>query len=345
MADVAEYLAGQKPQLGAGVSAGWKLLSQNETLTFTKYVRCVLPFDGFVFWVRADLLSKSALFNAGAFNAAPFGKAPQIISPAATLTCEGSLHISTEIRQEETKTPSTNRVVLTTGQQIQDFNQVGPNVLFLCSIEETQFAFSAQGFWYEEANTWHYTGNAIYSDMTPQIINNRAAFDSMDVVVSNSLPLWLALNSYVPPYPAQPQYPTVPLWPSMLVPQNAVPPYGSVHVLPETTRAMTARSYLSANVSHYQLARETVRVTLKGLRNFSAQDFIDFVFQYTVDWELFGIAGMPIVRDEKVGQVELTALSMTKAIDFEINYTQTRQNNLVRQLILSAPVTFIQQEP
>jgi hypothetical protein len=345
MASVGEFLEGQKPQLGATISAGWKQLSQNESVTFTKYVRTVLPLDGFVFWVRADLLSKGALFNAAAFNRLRFGAPSRVITPAATLEIEGSLHIATELRQDETKTFSSNSVLFTTDQQIQDFNEIGLNVLFICAIEETQFAFSSQGAFYEEANTWHYVGTAVYSDMLPQIIDTPAGFDTKNVVVSNSLPLWLALNSYVPPYPAQPLYPTVQLWPSFLVPQNVIPPFGSVHVLPETTRAFTARSFLSSNVSHYQPARETVRITLKGMRNFSAQDFIDFVLQYTEDWEFFGIANMPIVRDERLGQVELNAISETKVIDFEVNYNQTRQNNLVRQLILSAVVNIFPEEP
>lgn len=338
MASIDELLETQRPQLGAAVDVGWKTLSQWEEFTFTKYVRTVLPFDGYVFWVRADVLSKGALFNASALNTGPFNAASRQITAASTLVVPGSLHVATDVHQEETKTFAVNRVVLTTDKEIQDFNQAGPNVLFLCTVGETQFSFSGQGAFYDEARTWHYHGNAVYSDMTPQIIDSPAGFDSKNVVVSNSLPLWLALNSYVPPYPAQPQYPTVTLWPSMLVPQNEPPPFASVHVLPETTRALTSRSFLSRDVSHYQLARETARVTLKGTRNFSAQDFVDFVFQYTEDWEFFGIANMPIVRDEKLGQVELTALSMTKTIDFEINYTQTRQNDLVRQLILEAVV-------
>lgn len=345
MANLEELLGSQRPQLGAAVDAGWKTLSQWETFTFTKYVRTVLPFDGYVFWLKADILSKGALFNASALNTTALGVASRTITSAPTLTVNGSLHIATELLQEESRTSSSNRVVLTTDKEIQDFNQAGPNVLFLCTVGEVQFAFSGQGAFYDEARTWHYHGNAVYSDLLPQIVDNPAAFDTKNVVVSNSLPLWLALNSYTPPYPAQPLYPTLTLWPSMLAPQNERPPYGTVHIIPDTTRPLTARPFLSRNVSHYQLARETARVTLKGLRNFSAQDFIDFVFQYTEDWEFFGIANMPIVRDQKLGQVELTALAESKAIDFEINYYQVRQNDLVRQLILQAVVNVYPQAP
>lgn len=338
MVNVTELLDSQKPQLGAGLSAGWKTLAQNEEFTFTKYVRVILPFDGYVFWVRADMLSKGALYNASAFNTVALNSIVRPITAAATFTVQGSLHIATEMRQQEPLTSSSSRVVLTTDKEVRDFSEVGQNVLFICTVRGTRFSFSSQGAFYDEAKTWHYAGNAIYSDFDPQIVDHPAAFDTKNVVVSNSLPLWLALNAYVPPYPVQPQYPTVTLWPSMLVPQNIVPPFASVHVLPETTRALTSRPFLARDVSHYQPARESVRVTLKGMRNFSAQDFIDYVYQYTEDWEFFGIANMPIVRDEKLGQVELTALSLTKVIDFEVNYNQTRVNNLVRQLILSAVV-------
>ena len=338
MASLEEYVGTQRPQLGAAVEAGWETLSQWGEITFTKYVRLVLPLDGFVFWVRADILSKSALLNAAALNTVPFNAPARVVTPASTLTVLASVHHATDLLQEETKTRTTNRVVVTTKQEIQDFNQIGPNVLFLCTLGEIQFAFSSRGYFYEQAQTWHYAGNAVYSDMASQIIDSPAGFDTANVVVSNSLPLWLALNSYVPVYPAQPVYPTLTLWPSFLAPQNEPPPYATVHVVPESTRALTAAAAHGRTMSHYQPARETVRVTLKGLRNFSAQDFIDFVTRYTLDYGTFGFANMPIVRDEKQGQVELTALSMTKTIDFDINYTQTRRNDLVRQLILKAVV-------
>ena len=55
--------AGGRGQMAAGLALGLETLSQNQTITFTRYHRLVLPMDGFVFWVKADLLTPSALLN------------------------------------------------------------------------------------------------------------------------------------------------------------------------------------------------------------------------------------------------------------------------------------------
>src|SRR6185437_7834030 len=310
MVSLSEALASQKPQLGAAVDAGWKTLAQDEQLTFAKYRRLILPFDGYVFWVREGALSKGAAGNTSPLNAWALNYPARVTTASPTLVVEGSIHVSSDLHQEEAKTYSVNRVVLTTDEEIQDLNALAPDELYICSYEETRFAFSSRGYFFDQAQTWHYAGAAVYSDMDPQIVDDPATFDSANVVVSNSLPLWLALNTYVPIYPLQPQQPSLTLWPSFLSPQNEAPPYATVHILPETTKALSAAPFFDKMMTHTQQARETVRVTLKGTRNFNAQDFIDVVSRYTVDYGTFGIANMPIVRDDKLGQVELTALSM-----------------------------------
>jgi hypothetical protein len=77
-------------QLGATLVAGERVLSENQTITFTKYIRLVLPIDGTVFWLRADLASPSALFNASRFSRAAFNAAPAQVYSAPTDTAHGS---------------------------------------------------------------------------------------------------------------------------------------------------------------------------------------------------------------------------------------------------------------
>jgi hypothetical protein len=50
---------------------------------------------------------------------------------------------------------------------------------------------------------------------------------------------------------------------------------------------------------------------------------------------------MPVIRDEKRTQTELGVIAMKKTFDIEVNYYQTRINNLARQFIQSAIPTFI----
>lgn len=308
-------------------------------VTFTKYVKLVLPLDGYVFWVRADLLSPSALFNSSAMNSAALGKAPVVVTPAATLVTDGSLHYATSLQQEEAEVSSTNRVLFTSKVLIEDFNQAGPFVLFIATYEGIDFAFGGRDWFYTQADIHHYYGNAVYNDMKPQLINALDGFDTRTAVASNSLPLWLGINGYAPIYPSPWAPVAFQLYPSFLSPLNLNPPYGIVHIEPSGTRAIQAFPTIARDGSHSQLVADRVRVTLWGTRNTDALDFIDSVNDYSLNTDHFGIMNMPVVRDEKRTQAELQAIAMKKTIEFDVSYYQTRANTVARQLITSAFTT------
>jgi hypothetical protein len=163
-------------------------------------------------------------------------------------------------------------------------------------------------------------------------------FDFLSAIVSNSLPLWLQLNGFVS---ANPTWfnPGVRLYPSSLSPLNLTPPFATVHIPAESTRALQAFPSFNRRLDHAQLVTERVRITLWGTRNFTALDFVDMVNQYSFDYDFFGIMGMPVVRDEHRTQAELQAKAMKKSIEFDISYYQRRANSVARQLILSAFTT------
>ncbi|MBL4028075.1 hypothetical protein H5I45_24615, partial [Escherichia coli] len=50
-------LQNAKTELNATLTQGLDDLSRFQVVTFTKYIRKVLPLDGFVFWVKASVLS------------------------------------------------------------------------------------------------------------------------------------------------------------------------------------------------------------------------------------------------------------------------------------------------
>src|SRR5208282_3876785 len=304
-------------QLAGDLAVGVTTLDLNQVVVFTKYVKVVLPLDGFVFWVKADLLSPSALLNAAVLNSFTPNQGRRVITPAATINARGSLHYATSQNQEEVATFAVNRVVFTSLQEIQDFNQIGPNVLFVAEFDGIRFAFNARSNFYKQANLYHYTGNALYSTMDTQLVDSPAQM-STQLVVSNSLPLWLALNGYNPGFgmfgcP-------VTLYPSFAVPDNLPPPYGTVHVLPESTQALSAAPLLDQTMGHTQLVRENVRITLYGLRNAEALTFQDCVNQYSLDTDNIGIMNMPTVRDDKKNQTEFVIPAIKKILDFEISY-------------------------
>ncbi len=186
-----------------------------------------------------------------------------------------------------------------------------------------QFSFSRRTGLNEPANLYHYTGEAIFPHMRSQIINSADDIDLSDVVVSSSLPIWLALNQYMPMFPA------------MLSTQNLSPPYATVKC--SNTSPIAGAFYLDEKQNQYQLVSEDVTLSVTGLRNASIEDFVRYVQDYTTgDAPEMGIMNIPVVQDERVTQNELNIIAMRKTIKFKINYYQQRMRNLARQLITSA---------
>lgn len=302
MPTIAESL-GNQSQLNSSLKAGLEVIDRGETVTFLRYDRVVIPLDGFIFWVQSA-------------------------DPTTTVVVSGSLHYATDLRQNEDETIAINRVVFTAEAEVQYFNLIGPDTIYIGSFEEIRFAFSQRQSFYEQAGIYHYVGDAIYPDMESQIINTGDPFDPSSVVVSNSLPIWLSLNGVMTVYP------------SFAIPNNAAPPYASIHIAPESTAALQSAPYIDQNSSHYQLATEQVRITIYGLRNADALSYQDYVFAYMANNDTLGLMNMPIVRDEKRTQAELAILAQKKSMIFEISYYQQTARDIARQLILSAIPNF-----
>jgi hypothetical protein len=307
------------------------------TYCFTQYVRVVLPLDGYAFWVRTNLVSPRALYNAIQPNSVSYNEW-SATPPPVTVNVKGTLHYATTEHQDQEKTYSSNRVTFNTMYRVEEFNAVNQNMIWIGEFRGVRYAFGMRENFFAQAGEYHYIGDALYSVMETQVIDDVSQFDQFQVV-SNSLPIWMSFNGYQTFYGIQ-QCP-IPIYPSYLVPSNLRPPFAAVHVIPEATTALGAAPFLGTTLSHYQLTRDLVRVTLYGASNRAAMDFMDFVNQYTLDTDCMGIMNMPIVRDEKEAQVELMILAKKKSAEFEVSYYQQQSRSIARQLILSAVPTFI----
>jgi len=314
MVDINEAVSG-KPPLGATLAAGVNFLSKRQTISFTLYKKLVLPADGFVFWVRADLT-------------------PPVPIEPITVDILGSLHYSTEVGQNEDATVAYNTIVFTSLLEIDIFRDIEPQTLYLATYEGIRFSFSSRGKFYQQADLYHYQGVAVSSVMETQIIDDMATLQSLEPIVTNSLPIWLAMVTYVPPYPTFTC--PFPLYPSFLVPENETPPFGSVHI--EDTKSMVESATIGPKSSSHQLASEIVRVTTYGVGNADIITFLNFVMQYSYDWNYIGIMNMPIISDEKRTQTELLAIAQKKVIEFKVSYLQHVARDIARQHILSCIV-------
>ncbi len=250
---------------------------------------------------------------------------------------KGSFHYATEIEQNEDSTYDTNQVVFTSLSEIQEFNQIGPDFMYVCHYGDLTFAFSSRARLYEQADLYHYRGNALFSKSATQIIENPSTFNP-SLVISNSLPIWLYMPLYVPPYPGFTC--PIPLYPSYLVDDNLPPPFGSVHI--EETETLEMSTFLGPRLQTANLCRDLVKVHLYGADNAVADNFMAFVEQYSADWMTIGFANSPNIKDEKAKQSEFRILSKYKSIEFLVNYLQGTSRDIARQFIEHARVQFYQ---
>jgi len=289
----------------------------------------VLP-AGSIAWVNA--------FTGGHQFTAVLQKQVDSVKLPTHVDVQGSLHYDSAVDQREDATVDSNTVIFSSLSEVQAFNQISANHLYIATYNDLRFAFSSRGFLYEQADLYHYVGKALFSTNQTQIVDDPADFKP-SLVVSNSLPIWLSMPGYVPPYPGF----TCPLmlYPSFLVDDNIEPPFGAVHIY--DTLALEQRPWIGRNSEAAQLCREKVRVTMYGADNAMASDFRDFVEQYSTDWMTIGIASVGAIQDEKHPQQEMKILAQRKHIEFEVNYLQSVSRDIARQFIEGAKVQFTEQ--
>lgn len=307
---------------------GLKLLSENQQITFIRYVRLVLPVDGFVFWVKKSLINGSnGALNGQMLNSVPLNGQVPVIEPDSQFTVDGSFHYAANNVQENTQVYGKNYVTFTTLSDIDDFNDIGESELFIGTFDEMQFAFSQRGKFYRGAGLFHYTGEAINPIMRSQIIDDLSFFDDSKIV-ADSLPIFMALNSICPVYPA------------FRGKQNIRPPFISVDVT-ETIPLMQYPQE-AINSDRRQWCKDTVTVTAYGLNNNKALDYLWLVLNAGLEYYSdFGINNAPVFKKLDIPQSELNVTANAKTAVFEINYYQDRAVNIARALIEQAFVSVI----
>jgi hypothetical protein len=288
------------------LTEGLASLSDNQTITFTKYVRQILPSDGFVFWVKADLVTG---------NPTPH-----------TLTIKGSFHNSVNQEMREDENIAVTQVIFTTKKEIEPFTDVDSSVIWIGQFRNIRFSFSRREKFYSPMGLYHYVGDAIYPAFESQIIDDLNNLDLTKPVASNSILIWLTIQS------------AINLYPSYLTPTNLPPPYGSIHV--DKSRSLQAAHKVDNTTGDLNcLIAETVRIVLYGVKNNAAWDFIDAINNYCLNHGGMGIVNKPIPEDEKRPQSDINAIAQKKTITFDITYNQSRIALLSRRLLLSAPIT------
>lgn len=300
--------------LQGALEQGLRGISYEQSLTFSLYLRQTVAQDGYVFWVATN----------------------------NSVTIPGSLHYGTEQVQDEDQTIGVNSVIFTATQEISEFNAVNSGQLWVAdwqtpSGSTIQIAFSRRGPIYQQAGLFHYSGFAVYPALASQFIASRLDLP-VGPIVSNSLPIWLAQNSFAPVYA------------SFLVPENIVPPYIVAHIDPEFTTPLgafpvyqwpgTSPSSNLYDLPSSQLMQDRVQLTLYGFTNQTAIQYLSSLMDYSLNTDDFGFCNSPAIRDEKRKQAEITAIAMKKSIEILASYYQGTADAVARRLILSAALLF-----
>lgn len=292
-------------QLSGVLQAAVETISSGQEINFALYVKQVLPLDGFVYWINAAIVNPDELTRLG------------LTDSPLSCTIKGSLHRQVVTEQNDTTSRDVNSIIFTPIEKTDDFNIQDPNSVYLGEYDGTQFAFSRMESRYTQSGIFHYRGMAILPTMRSQIIDSPDDI-SDEQIISNSTPIWLALKQFATVYP------------SFLVPSNLNPPYIAADVRSTTPLQVAPLVYDGVR---YQLAQDSVRVTLYGFSNQKALDFVDFVVEKALYGDEFGVTNIPIISDAKSNQVEINALAKKKTVDFDVNYYQATTRDISRKLI------------
>jgi hypothetical protein len=275
--------------LGAGIAQ----ISASQSVVFQRYERVILPYDGFVFWVRADLVNS----NCGALS----------------MRVDGSLHISVDQQMRSTENISVQGVIFTTMHEVSSLAEIDDKTLWIGTIDGTRFSFTKRGKFIASAGVYHYYGDAIYPIMESQVIDDLSKIPTKRIM-SNGIPFFL--SAFALGYTG-----TAPIYPSHLSPTNIAPPY--VSVSSNNTRSVLNTYHVNQNGDIDNLVFETIVVTIYGNGNDEAFKFLHGMRDYRVDTEAFGVLNNPTIVDAFKPQSDLNVIAQKKTITFEINYRQS----------------------
>lgn len=310
MASLASAASSSSAGKAAVLAAGVDQISEQQQFTFTLYKRLILPADGYVFHCLASAIS------------------PPITDKSLTFTAPGSLHLSQRVEQNLDSTIARQTVIFTAEQQIIEFSDMADTELYFMTLPNGSLAaFSSQNMRYDTSGLWHYAGVAVLPYEASQIIASAADVTTGGTIVSNSLPIWLAMSTG-----------PLPVYPADLSPMNLTPPYITADI--QNTQAMTMAPLYDSTSGQQQLCRETVIFTLWGCRNVDALNFQKAILDNSMpDDAAYGTMTPLVPVDLKKPQPEFAILAQQKSMTVDVNYLQGVTRNIARQLIESAFIT------
>ncbi|UMM63162.1 hypothetical protein [Aristophania vespae] len=306
----------EKPaaSLAASLVAAVNDVSYGQHVQLKEYKRLILPLDGYVFWVAT-------------------GK---------EILVTGALYFLTENIQKEAKSLEQRNVIFSSKEEVKPFNQLSSDQIWVGNLDETRFVFGSRSSQITQDGLFHYIGESISPIFSTQFIDDLNIINDDEVIVSNSLPIFMALPTQSNPYLDWCRWPeNVPIFPSYIVPDSQAPPYITVDIDPSFQQSLTPGLISTSDKSSFQFVTETVCLTLYGLTNNQAVNVRDYIVRWAAtNPDRLGITNCPIIRDIRKYQPEINTLAMIKTISFEVMYCQHAARECGAQLIHKAKLPF-----
>lgn len=274
---------------------GIDFLKENNKFIFITYSKAILPYDGFIFWIKRK---------------------------EETVIVKSIEHTAEEMLQEGDTFRSESTLILTSEEPLFDFSQNDLETIKVIVCNNNRYVIRKSGENTGESGIFHYMARIIEKPLESILLDSEDDFRSRKIQLSSSIPLFILLASGV--------FDLVPvhydLYPAWLVPFNKKPPYITVEIIKTTALASGSQTVIHHEKEYLlKLVQEEVKFVLYGFDNDAAFIFLKQLEKWSTIYNYIGFMNMPCIEDEVHNQVELGSVAQKKSIELVISYYQSAE--------------------
>ncbi|CAI3958064.1 unnamed protein product [Commensalibacter communis] len=279
-------------EYGNAIQSGLDVMRLDQKLDISYYQKTILPYDGFVFWVK--MRKKTSI--------------------------DAMIHYTDELKHEDQSFYNDANLIITTKEYLFDFFQNDLEILPVFDYEGKQYAIRRSGQNTQHATIFHNFARIIEPQFQSLFLNNKKDFTRKTVQFSNSISRFILLaNGYFDlvkiPYE---------IYPEWLVPFNKKPPYITIGI--SETEALNVghkRTMVEGKETFINPAKDHIELNLYGLDNHEAINFLATLEKWSLIYQQIGFLNIPRVTDLHNTQNEIGSLSQKKVIEIEVFYYQS----------------------
>ncbi|MDI2113068.1 hypothetical protein [Commensalibacter nepenthis] len=272
---------------------GLNTIRQGQVIIITYYQKAILPYDGFVYWVKSRKKD----------------------SVEASM-----IHYSDELRHEDQSYYDDASLIITTTEPLFDFSQEDIETLPVFNYAGKQYVIKKTGNNTDNAGLYHNFAKVIEPRLKSIFLNTKKDFLEKTVQFSNSISRFILLaNGYFDLV----KIPYI-IYPEWLVPLNKTPPYITIGIT--ETEALSVghkQVYINEQPTFVNPAKDYIELNLYGLDNHEAINFLATLEKWSLIYQQMGFLNIPRIKDLPSSQNEIGSLSQKKIIEIEVFYYQS----------------------